>query len=179
MRQCTLEVFHRAGCATELLHGFVEVADGIRAVGSNLQALFFAPDCKRLAETVLEDPVEQVHMRRAAPAVRHFQHCDIGGAPEEAVEGRGGLCGGGTRRGRCHVLVGVVVVLVVRVVVVVWLVVWLVVVVADDVGLDVRVVVEEVDVVKVGGVARCWCCGGSQCGCRGRSGCGGLARRLS
>ena len=64
MRQCTLEVFHRAGCATELLHGFVEVADGIRAVGSNLQALFFAPDCKRLAETVLEDPVEQVHMRR-------------------------------------------------------------------------------------------------------------------
>lgn len=179
MRQCTLEVFHRAGCATELLHGFVEVADGIRAVGSNLQALFFAPDCKRLAETVLEDPVEQVHMRRAAPAVRHFQHCDIGGAPEEAVEGRGGLCGGGTRRGRCHVLVRVVVVLVVRVVVVVWLVVWLVVVVGDDVGLDVRVVVEEVDVVKVGGVARCWCCGGSQCGCRGRSGCGGLARRLS
>jgi hypothetical protein len=40
-------------------------------------------------------------------------------------------------------------------------------------------VVEEVDVVKVGGVASCWCCGGSQCGCRGRSGCGGLARRLS
>ena len=70
-----------------------------------------------------------------------------------------------------NVLVRVVVVLVVRVVVVVWLVVWPVVVVGDDVGLDVRVVVEEVDVVKVGGVASHWCCGGSQCGCRGRSGC--------
>ena len=127
MRQCTLEVFHRAGCATELLHGFVEVADGIRAVGSNLQALFFAPDCKRLAETVLEDPVEQVHMRRAAPAVRHFQHCDVGGAPEEAVEGRGGLCGGGTRRGRCRLDVGVVVAVNVAVVVEVGVEVWLVV----------------------------------------------------
>ena len=78
-----------------------------------------------------------------------------------------------------NVLVRVAVMLVVRVVVVVWLVVWLVVVVGDDVGLDVRelarlvvmvvvkvvngVVVEEVDVVKVGGVRSASCRRGASC----------------